>query len=58
MVTWKHLLCYWYGKNEESHEEAVHIVILTSQEESPLVSFYREVFNFCPMNVGKCELSV
>jgi len=38
----------WYGKNEESHEEAVHIVILTSQEESELVSFYREVFNFYP----------
>ena len=58
MVTWKHLLCYWYGKNEETNEEAVCIVILKSQEESPLVSFYREVFNFCPMNVGKCELSV
>jgi len=58
MVTWKHLLCYCYGKNEESREVAVHIVILTSQEESPLVSFYREVFNSCPMKVGKCELSV
>jgi hypothetical protein len=46
MVTCKHL-CYWYGKKEESLKEAVRLVILTCQE-SELVSFYREVFKFCP----------